>query len=318
MTGISTLDGAPGVVRYMEALFPGEPEAVTNGLDFDWDANYKEEYAARALELAKALVHDKIAPGGEIMEDSFVDGRQVAYGTPDLFALDAKIHMRDGASYVVQYLMPSERISSFSIYPLGWHSAMWGYTDPAEEKEYPSLDGSWTWDDANAYTEERNGPPEGQADIPVTEAMYEAIAKAAEGMIGASIPFEAPNVDEQILPGIYEYTFIRMVQDMGYPAEATFLNSLAEQAAGLDDALLKRGRLIMLINEDGTKSRQGIWLGEDCYAYANYETGLVERKALTEQDFEGENRVRIDTETTLRVSADSSIASAPTPTPEIS
>ena len=313
-TGLSTLEGDDGGVLSVRALFPGEPAAVTSarGMRFDWDGNYKDAYAVRALELARALIQDKIAPGGEIGEDSFIDGIQVAFGFPDLFALDAKIHMQDGASYTVQYLMPSERISSFLAYPLGWHSAIWGYTDPAEEKAYPSLDGSYTWDDASAYTEAQSAP---SADIIVTEEMYEAIAETAEDMIGRTFEPDLSNVigEENLRTG-YIMSFSSMVRKRGYGLEPLAMSSSCHPIESMVDGTLRRGREIIIARQDnGEIVCAGIWLGEGSYAYANYDTRRIERNMLTAADYTENLCVKVEAETTLRVPIDDSPSPASTP-----
>jgi hypothetical protein len=86
----------------------------------------------------------------ELVERVFADGRTV---TQTQFAsiindsevnavqfVSISIRMDEGACYAVTVAWPQTEVFSVSVYPLGWHSCIYGYYDPAEADEYEPLE----------------------------------------------------------------------------------------------------------------------------------------------------------------------------------
>ena len=85
----------------------------------------------------------------ELVERVFANGRTILE-TPSTFSMTdigmeprvqvgINVHMDTGACYVVTMIWPQLTVSEFSIYPLGWESCVYGYTDASEAKSYKPL-----------------------------------------------------------------------------------------------------------------------------------------------------------------------------------
>jgi hypothetical protein len=112
-----------------------------------------EEYAARnaAGETNYTELLDDCTPVAQaFVERVFANGRTVTQTALSFASSDDEIEptqqvgvcvrMDEGACYVVTVDWPQMDIFAASVYPLGWHSCIYGYTDPAEADDYPPLE----------------------------------------------------------------------------------------------------------------------------------------------------------------------------------
>ena len=83
----------------------------------------------------------------DLIERSFSEGRAILETNLGFCMTDSEIaplqhvgvrvHMSEGACYTVTVLWPQLTVVELTVYPLGWHSCVYGYFDPLEAVRYP-------------------------------------------------------------------------------------------------------------------------------------------------------------------------------------
>lgn len=141
------LDAATGELQGSTRMtLPSEQRERKEGEDpfaeVDHQLMENLRYDLEFMRRAEDLIHDYYLGDRQLVEME-LDGIQWVFSNTDYqVQVDCKVHVEPGESYVVNFGYPGYQVVGFSAYPLGWHSALWGYRDPGEANEYPGLDGS--------------------------------------------------------------------------------------------------------------------------------------------------------------------------------
>ena len=133
-----------GTIKSVEKLTPKIRQTKNDTFD-DVDDSLMDAAAndEKLSETARSLVNEKFADGRTIVE-TMIDGIQWDFGNPDNDVIaNCKVHMSEGECYMVQMAYPSCEVIGFYVYPLGWHSCLWGYWNEDEAGEYPAPGETW-------------------------------------------------------------------------------------------------------------------------------------------------------------------------------
>lgn len=96
------------------------------------------------------LINDCTPIALALVERVFADGRTITQTQFGSIGSDSEtsptqevaicVRMDEDACYTITVTWPQLDVFSASVYPLGWHSCIYGYQDPAEADEYPPLE----------------------------------------------------------------------------------------------------------------------------------------------------------------------------------
>jgi len=89
--------------------------------------------------IAQALVERVFADGRTVTQTEFGSIMTDSEMTPTQ-EVAICVRMDEGACYTVEVVWPQAEVFSASVYPLGWHSCIYGYDDSDEADEYPPLE----------------------------------------------------------------------------------------------------------------------------------------------------------------------------------
>ena len=116
-------------------------------------------------EKARQIISDHFLDGREIVE-VMIDGIQWVFDnkTYDI-QVDAKVNVDTGTCYTINFSYPGYNVVGFTAFPLGWHSALYGYWNPEEAEMYSDYGEEWT--SGEGVTE---APLEEPAPVPPNQA----------------------------------------------------------------------------------------------------------------------------------------------------